>query len=568
MFGYTVTINGSSLSKKGDICYKNILCSNYMINKFEQDKVFTETEDYILLLDGVILNRKSLMDESKEDCIKTGWSDTLLNLYNRNGEQFFKVLRGSFSGALYDKKKDKFIFFVDQLGSKFTYYAKVGDFFCCSEVMGYMYELLRDNGVQYHLSKENAFLLLTYGYMLDDRTLCEEIHKINPGCYIIYENGLITEKQYYLLDNTTDTSIDEKQAIEIVDKYFRQAIVREFEKDKEYDYKHLVALSGGLDCRMTSFVAHDCGYERQLNMTFSQTDYWDQTIPMRMARDMCHEWIFKALDNGMWLYDVDDVTKTTGGNVLYYGTAHGNSLLKYLNFETLGLSHSGQIGDVVIGSFISASEKNKPYKLGEKAYSTKYLKYLGNLQLKLDVNAEIGKFYYRAFHGTNNGLQNVYNYTETLSPFLDLDLLEKALSIPVELRQNHRIYKKWILEKYPQAAKYEWETTGRKINSPVLRIGDREIPVANIPKSINEHIRLFLGKKERKNNSSSMNPIAYYIEHNMKLRTFLNNYFRYADCIEDTGLHQVIIDIKDSGTAMEKIQAVSLLAAIKMYYSL
>ena len=562
MFGYSITINGSTPTKKEDIVYKNIVCSNYMINKFEQDKVFSETKEFILLLDGVVLNKKELTENEAHS-----WRDTILTLYKKEGEIFFRKLRGSFSGALYDKIQDRWIIFGDQIGSKFTYYAKVGDFFCCSEVMGYMYDLMRDNEIKYHLSKENAFLLLTYGYMLDDRTLCEEVHKINPGCYITYENGVITEKQYYLLDNRADTSIDERQAIEIVDKYFRQAVIREFEKDIEYGYKHLVALSGGLDCRMTSFVAHDCGYERQLNMTFSQTDYWDQTLPMRMARDMCHEWIFKALDNGMWLYDVDEVTKTTGGNVLYYGAAHGNSLLKYLNFEALGLSHSGQIGDVVIGSFIRASEKNNPYKLGEKAYSTKYLNHLGNFQLKLDVNAEIGKFYYRAFHGTNNGLQNVYNYTETLSPFLDLDLLEKALSIPVELRQNHRIYKKWILEKYPQAAKYEWETTGRKINSPVLRIGDRELPVANIPKSINAHIRMVFGIKERPNSAKGMNPIAYYLNYNSELNKYLDGYFSFIDRIEDEELRNALIDIKTGGTSMEKIQAVSLLAAIKLFFS-
>lgn len=59
---------------------------------------------------------------------------------------------------------------------------------------------------------------------------------------------------------------------------------------------------------------------------------------------MKHEWLFKALDNGLWLYNLDNVLEITGGNVLYYGQAHGMSLYKYLNFEDFGILHSGQLG--------------------------------------------------------------------------------------------------------------------------------------------------------------------------------------------------------------------------------
>ena len=35
-------------------------------------------------------------------------------------------------------------------------------------------------------------------------------------------------------------SMTEDEAIELVDQSFRKAVKREFEKDKEYGYKHLV----------------------------------------------------------------------------------------------------------------------------------------------------------------------------------------------------------------------------------------------------------------------------------------------------------------------------------------
>lgn len=37
------------------------------------------------------------------------------------------------------------------------------------------------------------------------------------------------------------------------------------------------------------------------------------------------------------------------------------------------------------------------------------------------------------------------------------------MSIPLEYRMNHVLYKKWILSKYPDAAKFRWEKTGELI---------------------------------------------------------------------------------------------------------
>jgi len=470
MYGFNITKKTQRSEKnemhcKNEICFEDFVCSNLMISKFQDDKIFSETDRYIVILDGVILNKMDLTKKTSND----SWLETVLSLYENNDETFFLDFRGSFAGALYDKIKKKWIIFSDHIGSKFIYYSHTSEFFTCSLMISNVYETLNRNKITYHLSTENSLLLLTYGFMLEDRTLCKEIKKIQPGCYIVFENNIITEKRYYVIDNTPNASISEKDSVELIDYYFRQAVKNQFEKDNEYGYKHLVALSAGLDSRMTSWVADDMGYTNQLNFTFSQTNYWDEIIPKKIAMDLKHEWIFKALDNGLWLYDVDDITYSTGGNVLYYGTAHGNSLIKYLNFNNLGLIHSGQIGDVIIGSGVKR-EKDK-YEFGDGAYSLKYIKEINFMPQHFYKNKEVALFYYRYFNGTNNGLQNIYNYTETLSPFLDLDLLKNVLSIPIKLRSNHYIYKKWIIAKYPQAANYVWEKIGCKITEPIIRIG-------------------------------------------------------------------------------------------------
>src|SRR5690606_29883838 len=264
-----------------------------------------------------------------------------------------KELRGSFSGLVVDKKNNECIVFTDHLGTKPLYYfADDQSVFVSSEISD-LYAYFKSQNINYQLDVNAAYNLLSYGYMLNDDTLCEKIKKISPGKYIYIRNGKTENVEYYKLPLAAKKiALNEDEIISKIDEKFRKAIQKQFDKDIEYNYQHVVALSGGLDSRMTSWVAHEMGYVNQINFTFSQSDYLDETIPKKIASDLKHEWIFKALDNGTFLKDIDAINMMSGGNVLYYGLAHGNSMLKLINFDNLGILHSGQLGDIVIGSFV------------------------------------------------------------------------------------------------------------------------------------------------------------------------------------------------------------------------
>jgi asparagine synthase (glutamine-hydrolysing) len=65
-----------------------------------------------------------------------------------------------------------------------------------------------------------------------------------------------------------------------------------------------------------------------LGITFSQSGYLDETIPKKISSDLKHDLIFKSYDNGSFLEYLEEITQITGGNVIYYSIAHGNSMLK------------------------------------------------------------------------------------------------------------------------------------------------------------------------------------------------------------------------------------------------
>lgn len=531
-----------------------------MIDKYDKDKVFVENNHYLIILDGVILNKNQIIEKYG----KKRWVDTLIFLYE-GSNTFFDEFRGSFSGVVYDKHKDRLLVFSDHIGSKFVYYIKKDDSLFVTSMMSQAYDFLRQNSIQYTMSSENAFLLLTYGFMLEDRTLCDNIKKLRSGCYIEFCNKNFAECRYCMLDNTPDYSITENEAIELIDCEFKRVVALEFEKDREYGYKHLVGLSAGLDSRMTSWVAHELGYTQQLNYTFSQSNYWDETIPKKIAEDLKHEWIFKSLDNGLWLYPVDSVSWITGGNVLYYGLAHSLSFLSKFNFNDYGMIHSGQLGDVVLGSWFLTKNQEEQYKLGDGAYSTKYIDKIQSIKLEKFKNQEIAQFYHRGFCGTNNGQLCAMNYTETCSPFMDWDFMNAVMKIPVELRFGHNIYKKWIIAKYPKAADYVWEKIGCKITRKygLLNIGNRKINLFNVPSKLISKLNALNGKYDK----HDMNPIGYYITTNGELSEFIDSYFKeQISTIKNNEVKDILMEIAKSNDSIEKIQAISLLSANKLFF--
>ena len=135
------------------------------------------------------------------------------------------------------------------------------------------------------------------------------------------------------------------EAIELIDQGFRKAVKRCFDKDTEYGYKyHLVDLSGGLDSRMTTWVAHDMGYRNIVNICYSQSTSLDCQYAKDVAHFLGNQFYVKYLDEASFVREVEEVTKKNFGMGYYAGITGGNQFLKFLNFRVLGLEHTGQLG--------------------------------------------------------------------------------------------------------------------------------------------------------------------------------------------------------------------------------
>lgn len=530
---------------------------SHLIPQLKDDKLFYDDDDYSIILDGVVLNRLSIMQPNST------WAQTVIKLYQKQGDLFFENMRGSFGGFIYDKNRNRYVIFSDQVGSKFIYYSFLGDNLVLSTMIANIYTLREANGYSNNLCEIGAYMMLTYGFMLGSYTLCSEVKKMEPGYYAVFENGKLKTQRYCLLDNTTDNSITEQDAIEIFDTEFKRATKLEFEHDRECGVsQHIVSLSAGLDSRMVSWVAHELGYVNQLNITFSQSDYWDEFIPKRIARDLKHEWLYKSLDDGLWLYDIDGVLDVTGGNVTYSLQAHVNSLMKYINTEYFGALHTGNKGDVSFVANTNNKNISDKYTLGHGAFSKKYLHMLDASILEDYPNDEIANFYHRGFSGVNNGSHTEMPYVENVSPFMDWDLMNQTLKVPLRIRQNYNVYKKWILNKYRGAAEYEWEKMGAKITTPTFRFMGRDRTAKQWLEILWSRMFASIRGIDSKHN---MNPIGYYLSRDKALQTYYNNLLKYSSSIKNIKIKTAVEDLASNGTSLEKTQAITLLAAIKKF---
>ncbi len=534
--------------------YDNALVERYTNPKFLEDKVFYEDQSALVLIDGFVLNFKDLINKY----VAPDYFNTVKKMYYENGDDFFKEFRGDFSGLLYDKTKAKWIVFTNPTSTKPVYYYKNNGLYIFSSEVKVISQILRMLNYKYSLDIVGAYFLLTYGFMLEDYTLIEEVKKLRPGNYIKIENGEISLHEYSRFENRQYTSDSREKIIDNIDTLFREAVRLEYEKDLEYGYKHIATLSGGLDSRMNVMTAHELGYQDILCFTFAQSNYYDERIAKKIASDLGCEFLFQSLDGGNFLKNVEGPVLCNDGLVLYSGSAHSLSSIEKINFEHYGLIHTGGVGDGVLGSLLLKPKLVKP-KMESGAYSTYLLHHiLPKVKQSLGhyESNEMFKLYNRAFNGALNGTWTACQFTESASPFLDAEFMKYCFSIPPSMRYKEKIYIEWILSRHPDAAKYVWEATKLKPSTNKV-----------LPFIVKVFRRAYI-KAFGKTNLLSMNPFQYWYDTNEQLRLFVNNYFQQNIYLLDEypELKSDSTRLFNEGSLIEKTQVMSLLEAIKLHF--
>jgi asparagine synthase (glutamine-hydrolysing) len=547
-------VETSSTTHTQEYLFNNLFIQQNIISKFTQDKLFTNDEEIFICTDGIMLNSKELRQHY---CVETNFG-LVKSLYSKYGILFVNELRGAFSGCLYNKRDNLIYLFTDHLGSKpiFYFWEKHAKYFIFGSELKSVTSLMKSLHIKVPISDIGAYCLLTFGYMLEDYTLVETVKRLLPGSILTYKNGNVTVKQYYRLQNSISHKETKRTIIATLGDLFTKAIKAEYDKDVEYGYCHIGNLSGGCDSRMNVLSAKKLGYKDLHTITYSQSNYYDERIAKSIADYFGINYIFYSLDNGNYLTDIAHPVAANDGLVLYAGSGHSYKMLSLLNWQKFGLLHTGILGDGILGTYLSCERHVKPVP-SDGSYSKSLLARIISVATKISEeyeNAEIFKFYNRGVNGMFNAFMMAQQFTEFSSPFLYREFLDYAIRIDPKLRFAHRIYDEWMFEYIPEATKFIWEKTGTKIGANRLSIYTRKV--------LRRSKSLLLGASSR----DSMNPLAYWFKTNKELVQSLDNYF--SENIEilkpRRELKMDVEGLFGNGQPLEKTQAVTLLAAIKL----
>lgn len=534
--------------------------SQHTLRKFMQDKLWCDKGEYLYALEGVVFNMTELVQKYGEPLLP--------NMFLQKGETFVQELRGSFSLLFYVQSSNTCFLYTDHIGGKLVFYCEQGNSLFFAPSMSAMRQAM-DNA---ELDEQYAYSMLTYGYSPTENTPIKGVFRLLGGEYLRMDEHGILRKQYHRFDNTPIEGKSVGQHIQEVDRLFRQAVRRMLDKNAQYNLDNLMPLSAGLDSRMVVWVANSLGAKVR-NFTFSQTNYYDHIVPGQISRYLGNDWVFEPLDGGDYLKNIDESIAKTEFLSQYSGPAQVWTHFQPIIQSQDGVIATGMVGDIVLSSHLKTNER---YYIGEGAFSDKLL---GRLKSLLPsnftsryANEEIYYLYVRGFLFANMGSPVVFqHYTETSSPFADVDFLQYCFHIPFALRKNYYLYDRWILQCYPQAAQWAHNGAAKIGHRPCnISLFHRTIPLSEWPKRAFWHImkKMRIHDFYQTKEGDSMNPIDSWLQTNVSLRKSLDEYIA-ANLLLIKDKAQLQADCNfliHNGVGLEKLAVITLLSTIKQLH--
>jgi len=199
-----------------------------------------------MVFNGEIYNFQCLREEleskghrfsSQTDC------EVVIHLYEEEGIECVKHLRGMFAFGLWDDCQKKLFLCRDRIGIKpLVYYWDGACLVFASEIKA----ILKDDQVKRELDWTALGLYLTLNSIPAPWTIFKNIKKLEPGCYLTAEKGKITIKRYWDIKTPVETTGDgesfsyqRQRLYELVNESVRQRLIS--------DVPIGAFLSGGVD---------------------------------------------------------------------------------------------------------------------------------------------------------------------------------------------------------------------------------------------------------------------------------------------------------------------------------
>jgi asparagine synthase (glutamine-hydrolysing) len=120
-------------------------------------------------------------------------TETLVHLYEQEGVEGLKRLRGMFAFAIWDARQSLLLLARDRFGKKPLYYAVLPNgIWFGSEI-----SCLRTAGVPLETDAEALRLYFEFNYIPDPLTAYRAIRRVPAGCWLTYQRGSVQQGRYW-----------------------------------------------------------------------------------------------------------------------------------------------------------------------------------------------------------------------------------------------------------------------------------------------------------------------------------------------------------------------------------
>ena len=212
-----------------------------------------EDESIWLTFNGEIYNFRQLRREleGKGHRFKShSDSEVIIHLYEEMGPSCLEPLRGMFAFALWDSNLNALFLARDRIGKKPLHYSCYnGGVIFASEIKA----LLKHPKVSIDIDLNSLNKYLTYEYVPAPATIFKSIKKVEPGHYLIFQNGEMKSYQYWdmpLVDYPIGYR-SEDEYVEELGEILKRAVTSRLVADVPVG----VFLSGGVDSGLVTALA-------------------------------------------------------------------------------------------------------------------------------------------------------------------------------------------------------------------------------------------------------------------------------------------------------------------------
>lgn len=211
-----------------------------------------------IVFNGEIYNhhdlRKDLVARGHKFATRSD-TETIVHLYEEEGERCVERLRGMFAFAIWDGRKRSLLLARDRAGKKPLHYALVGDTLVFgSEIKS----LLQYSRLEREVNPEAISDYLSFGYVPDPLTAFQDVYKLPPGHTLTFKDGRARTRRYWDFSYTgeSEAARDESYYVERLRELLAEAVRVRLESEVPLG----AFLSGGIDSStIVALMAREMG---------------------------------------------------------------------------------------------------------------------------------------------------------------------------------------------------------------------------------------------------------------------------------------------------------------------